>query len=237
MISSFQPRSAVTALFVVGAALAVGFAGSRSTAEEARFAPPPAVDEPAGGTSPEVAVVAGGCFWGVQGVFQHVNGVVSAVSGYAGGDKATAHYDMTSRGDTGHAESVRITFDPEKISYGKILQIYFSVAHDPTELNRQGPDEGTQYRSAIFPMNEAQARVAKAYIAQLDQAHVYGAPIVTTIEPGKAFYRAEDYHQDFLANNPTYPYIVFNDLPKIQNLKRLFPEAYRADPALVGAKS
>jgi peptide-methionine (S)-S-oxide reductase len=226
----------------VGAALAAGVAAvawlalSPSMAEEARRVPPPAIDEPVSG-SREVAVIAGGCFWGVQGVFQHVDGVVSAVSGYAGGAADTAHYDMTSRGDTGHAESVEIAFEPAKISYGKLLQIYFSVAHDPTELNRQGPDDGTQYRSAIFPTSAAQADVAKAYIAQLNGAHAFGAPVVTTIEPGKAFYRAEAYHQDFLAQNPTYPYIVFNDLPKIENLKRLFPELYRPDPVLVGAKS
>ena len=202
-------------------------------AEEARVVPPPAVDERAGKSAAEVAVLAGGCFWGVQGVFQHVKGVSSAVSGYDGGDKSTAHYEMTSRGDTGHAESVRIAFNPGEITYGRILQIYFSVAHDPTELNRQGPDEGTQYRSAIFPADEEQAGVAKAYIAQLDRAHVFDAPIVTTIEPGRTFYAAEDYHQDFLARNPTYPYIAFNDLPKIENLKRLFPDVYRAEPVLV----
>ncbi|MGA7198530.1 MAG: peptide-methionine (S)-S-oxide reductase MsrA [Roseiarcus sp.] len=217
--------------------MAFAFATPRSTAEEAHLVPPPAVDEPAGRAAPEVAVVAGGCFWGVQGVFQHVKGVVSAVSGYDGGAKDTAHYDMTSRGDTGHAESVRITFDPKTVSYGRILQIYFSVAHDPTELNRQGPDEGTQYRSAIFPTNEEQARVAKAYIAELNQAHAFGAPIVTTIEENRTFYPAEAYHQDFLVQNPTYPYVVFNDLPKIENLKRLFPEVYRTDPVLVGARS
>ena len=183
----------------------------------------------------EVAVLAGGCFWGVQGVFQHVKGVSSAVSGYDGGDKATAHYEMTSRGDTGHAESVRIAFNPSEISYGRILQIYFSVAHDPTELDRQGPDEGSQYRSAIFPMSDEQASVAKAYIAQLNQARVFNAAIVTKIEPGRTFYPAEDYHQDFLALNPTYPYIVFNDLPKIENLKRLFPDVYRTEPVLVRA--
>jgi peptide-methionine (S)-S-oxide reductase len=142
---------------------------------------------------------------------------------------------MTSEGNTGHAESVEVTFDPRKITYGRILQVYFSVAHDPTELNRQGPDEGTQYRSALFPANDEQARVAKAYIAELDSAHVYKAPIATTIEPGKTFYRAEGYHQDFLAKNPGYPYIVFNDLPKIANLKRLFPGLYRAEPVLVSA--
>ncbi len=217
------------------AILSAAWLGAPARADqEPRLVPPPAVDEPAR-SGQEVAVVAGGCFWGVQGVFQHVKGVVSAVSGYDGGDKATAHYEMTSRGDTGHAESVRIAFNPSEISYGRILQIYFSVAHDPTELNRQGPDEGSQYRSAIFPMSDEQASVAKAYIAQLNQARVFDAAIVTKIEPGRTFYPAEDYHQDFLALNPTYPYIVFNDLPKIETLKRLFPDAYRADPVLVRA--
>jgi peptide-methionine (S)-S-oxide reductase len=237
MISSFKSGLAFPTLLVAGLLAVAGFVATRSTAEEARVLPPPAVDESAGGKTSEVAVVAGGCFWGVQGVFQHVDGVTSAVSGYAGGAKETAHYDMTSLGDTGHAESVRITFNPSKISYGRILQVYFSVAHDPTELNRQGPDEGTQYRSTIFPTNDEQARVAKAYIAQLDSAHAFGAPIVTTVEPGRAFYPAEGYHQDFLAKNPGYPYIVFNDLPKIENLKRLFPDLYRGDPVLVGSRS
>jgi peptide-methionine (S)-S-oxide reductase len=235
MISSFKRGSGLPALIVVGLLAAAGFAATRSTAEEARVIPAPAADEAAGGKASEVAVVAGGCFWGVQGVFQHVDGVISAVSGYDGGDKATAHYEMTSEGNTGHAESVQITFDPRKITYGRILQVYFSVAHDPTELNRQGPDEGTQYRSAIFPANEEQAKVAKAYIAELNSAHAFGAPIVTTIEPGRTFYRAEDYHQDFLAKNPGYPYIVFNDLPKVANLKKLFPALYRPDPVLVSA--
>ena len=234
MISSFKKGPGLPALILVGLLAAAGFVASRSTAEEARVLPTPAIDAQANGKTSEVAVIAGGCFWGVQGVFQHVDGVTSAVSGYAGGEKATAHYEMTSSGSTGHAESVQITFDPRKISYGRILQVYFSVAHDPTELNRQGPDEGTQYRSKIFPMNDEQARVAKAYIAELNSAHVFGAPVATTIEPGKTFYRAEDYHQDFLAKNPGYPYIVFNDLPKIANLKRLFPALYRNDPVLVG---
>ena len=237
MISSFKHASPLVAVCFFALAAAAGLAASSSTADEAHKIPPPALDEPGGGSSPEVAVVAGGCFWGVQGVFQHVNGVISAVSGYDGGAKDTAHYEMTSRGDTGHAESVRIAYDPHKISYGRILQVFFSVAHDPTELDRQGPDEGTQYRSAIFPQNDEQARVAKAYIAELDQAHAFSAPIVTSIEPGKPFYRAEAYHQDFLARNPTYPYIVYNDLPKLENLKRLFPEVYRPDPVLVGARS
>ena len=233
MISSFKNGSAFPAMILVGLLTAAGFAATRSTAEEARVVPAPAFDEQANGKASEVAVVAGGCFWGVQGVFQHVDGVTSAVSGYDGGDKATAHYEMTSSGETGHAESVQITFDPRKVSYGRILQVFFSVAHDPTELNRQGPDEGTQYRSAIFPANDEQARVAKAYIAQLDSAHLFGAPIVTTIEPGRTFYRAEDYHQDFLALHPLYPYIVINDQPKVAHLKRLFPARYREQPVLV----
>ncbi len=216
-------------------AMLAAFPVSAAFAGDVHVVPPPAFDETPGGGKLEVAVVAGGCFWGVQGVFQHVNGVVRAVSGYDGGDKATAHYEMTSRGDTGHAESVRITYDPAKITYGRLLQIYFSVAHDPTELNRQGPDEGTQYRSAIFPENEEQAKIAKAYIEQLDKAHVFGAPIVTRIEPGHVFYPAEDYHQDFLTLNPTYPYIVYNDLPKLENLKKLFPDRYREQPVLVSA--
>ena len=237
MIASFTPRLGLSTLAIVGLTALAGVSINASTAEEAHKVPPPALDETAPAAGSEVAVVAGGCFWGVQGVFQHVDGVVSAVSGYDGGAASTAHYDMTSQGDTGHAELVRITYDPKKISYGKILQIFFSVAHDPTELNRQGPDEGTQYRSAIFPSDAEQARVAKAYVAELDQAHAFRSPIVTTIEPGKTFYPAEAYHQDFLAKNPTYPYIVFNDLPKIQALKRLFPDLYRPDPVLVGAKS
>jgi peptide-methionine (S)-S-oxide reductase len=234
MISSFKRGAAFPALILVGLLSAAGFVATRSTAEEARVVPTPAVDEQTDGKTSEVAVIAGGCFWGVQGVFQHVAGVTNAVSGYAGGDKATAHYEMTSSGTTGHAESVQITYDPRKITYGRILQVYFSVAHDPTELNRQGPYDGTQYRSTIFPLNDEQARVAKAYIVQLDGAHVFHTPIATTIEPGKTFYRAEDYHQDFLAKNPSYPYIIFNDLPKIANLKRVFPALYRPDPVLVG---
>ncbi|WP_244480367.1 peptide-methionine (S)-S-oxide reductase MsrA [Rhizobium sp. Root1220] len=203
-----------------------------SLAEEARTIPAPAMDQqPGPGT--EVATFAGGCFWGVQGVFQHVKGVVSAKSGYAGGNKNTAQYEMVSSGNTGHAESVRVAFDPRRISYGHLLQIYFSVAHDPTQLNRQGPDTGTQYRSAIFPTNAEQSRIARAYISQLNQSRVFDAAIVTRIELGKTFYPAEKYHQNFLTNNPTYPYIVVNDLPKIESLKQLFPADYRAKPVLV----
>jgi peptide-methionine (S)-S-oxide reductase len=204
-----------------------------SSAEDARVIPAPTVDEQSAQSTSEIALLAGGCFWGVQGVFQHVEGVTSAVSGYAGGEASTAHYELVGRGDTGHAESVQVTYDPRKISYGKILQIYFSVAHDPTQLNYQGPDKGPQYRSTIFPMNEEQARIAKAYVAQLDQAHVFGDAIVTTLEPGKAFYPAEDYHQDYLTLNPTSLYIIYNDLPKVENLKRVFPELYREEPVLV----
>lgn len=235
--SSKHPRPRfpwLRGLLIAGASIlaAVGvFAASYSSADEGRPIPSPALDEPLkGGT--ETAVFAGGCFWGVQGVFQHVTGVKEAMSGYAGGKGEDAHYQVVGTGRTGHAESVRITFDPQKISYGRLLQIYFSVAHDPTELNRQGPDHGTQYRSTIFPTSDEQAKIAKAYIAQLDAAHVFSKPIATTIEPGRSFYPAEGYHQNFLTLNPTYPYIVINDMPKIENLKRLYPEAYRADPVL-----
>jgi peptide-methionine (S)-S-oxide reductase len=207
-------------------------------AEEPRVVPAPAMDESAGERAiSEVAVLAGGCFWGVQGVFQHVKGVTNAVSGYAGGGRSTAEYERVSTGTTGHAESVHITFDPREISFGRILQIYFSLVHDPTQLNRQGPDTGTQYRSAIFPQSAQQAVVAKAYIAQLNAARVFAAPIVTRVELNKSFYPAEAYHQDFLARNPTYPYIAINDLPKVSNLKRLFPDVYRADAVLVASAS
>jgi peptide-methionine (S)-S-oxide reductase len=215
---------------------ALGLVAIAYADEAPRVVPPPAVDEPAGQASSETAVLAGGCFWGMQGVFQHVKGVTNAVSGYTGGSQATAHYEMTSRGDTGHAESVRITFDPHQITYGRLLQIYFSVAHDPTELNRQGPDSGTQYRSAIFPTDAEQAQVAQAYIAQLAKAHVYDAPIATRIEPGKTFYPAEDYHQDYLVRHPDNPYIVYNDLPKVETLKRLFPALFSEHPVLVTAQ-
>ena len=194
---------------------------------------PPAMDLPADSNNLQTAVFAGGCFWGVQGVFQHVQGVKNAVSGYDGGAASTAQYDSVSGGDTGHAESVAVTYDPSKVSYGKLLQIYFSVAHNPTELNRQGPDSGTQYRSAIFAQNAEQQKVAQAYIAQLNAAKVFDKPIVTQIEMGKAFYPAESYHQDFLTENPSYPYIVINDLPKVAQLKKLFPDQYRAEPVLV----
>jgi peptide-methionine (S)-S-oxide reductase len=225
---------------VLAVLTAVPLAGLRTrhaaAAEQAVVIPAPAADAvPAGGL--QAAVLAGGCFWGVQAVYQHTKGVTNAVSGYAGGQKNTARYEMVGTGRTGHAESVSITFDPQHISYGKILQIYFSVAHNPTELNRQGPDFGTQYRSAIFYADDEQRRIASAYIAQLQQAHVFGGPIVTKLEPLSGFYPAEDYHQDFLVLHPTYPYIVFNDLPKLDNLKRLFPDSYRETPVTVMASS
>lgn len=208
-------------------------------AEAAVQLPPPAKDLPAAAADakPQKIVFAGGCFWGVQGVFQHVKGVQKAVSGYAGGSAATAGYEMVSSGRTGHAESVEVTYDPKQVSLGSLLQIFFSVAHDPTQLNRQGPDTGTQYRSAIFTNDPAQQDIAKAYIAQLDTARLWPKPIVTKIEANASFYPAETYHQDFLTENPRYPYIVFNDLPKIDNLKKLFPQAYRVEPVLVKRKA
>jgi peptide-methionine (S)-S-oxide reductase len=224
---------------IVGAALLVPFIGCAATlvqaAEPAVSLPAPTLDAaaPAGGL--QTAVLAGGCFWGVQAVYQQTKGVTQAVSGYAGGKKETAHYEMVGTGRTGHAESVSVTFDPQQISYGKILQIYFSVAHNPTELNRQGPDVGTQYRSAIFYANDDQKRIASAYIAELDKAHVFSGPIVTKLEPLSGFYAAEDYHQDFAVLHPSYPYIVFNDLPKVDNLKRLFADVYRDTPVTVMA--
>jgi peptide-methionine (S)-S-oxide reductase len=205
-------------------------------------APVPVVDEPAAvpGQS-RSAVLAGGCFWGVQGVFQHVKGVTQALSGYAGGGASSAQYELVGTGTTGHAESVRITYDPSQISYGQLLRIFFSVVQDPTQLNRQGPDSGTQYRSAIFPQDDSQKRVADAYIGQLTAAKMFGAPIVTRTESpaGKpaAFFPAEDYHQDYLNSNPDYPYIAINDIPKVENLKRLFPDLYREQPVLVHASA
>jgi peptide-methionine (S)-S-oxide reductase len=204
-----------------------------AAAEGARVLPMPAVDLPPGQATSAVIVLAGGCFWGVQGVFQHVKGVTSAVSGYAGGEKKTADYEAVSTGRTGHAESVQVTYDPRQISFGRLLQIFFSVAHDPTELNRQGPDTGPQYRSAIFSTTAEQATVAKAYIAQLDLAHAFKKPIVTKIDPDRTFYPAEGYHQDYLTRNPRNPYIAINDLPKIDDLKRVFADLYRAAPVLV----
>ena len=191
--------------------------------------PDPAVDVPAGSAKGvQTAVFAGGCFWGVEAVFEHVKGVTRAVSGYSGGGADTAQYEIVSTGTTGHAESVQVTYDPSKVSYGTLLKVFFSVAHDPTELNRQGPDTGTQYRSAIFYANDEQKRVAQAYISQLQSAKVFPRPIVTEVVPLKAFYAAEAYHQDYVVHHPDQPYIVFNDLPKLDHLKQQFPNLYVA---------
>ncbi|MGO9594586.1 MAG: peptide-methionine (S)-S-oxide reductase MsrA [Steroidobacteraceae bacterium] len=192
-------------------------------------------DKPTWPGSLQTAVLAGGCFWGTQGVFEHVKGVRQVLAGYSGGEKATADYETVSTGTTGHAESIQVTFDPAVVSYADILQVFFSVAHDPTELNRQGPDTGTQYRSEIFFADDSQQKIALAYIAQLEQAHIFGHRIVTRVDPLKGFYPAEAYHQDFLVRNPRYPYIVYNDLPKIANLKRELPQMYIDEPVLVAA--
>ena len=187
--------------------------------------PAPAVDVPAP-TKPEKqkAVFSGGCFWGVEAVFERLNGVSNVVSGFSGGQKSTAHYEMVSEGNTGHAESVEITYDPAKISYGTLLEVFFAIAHDPTQLNRQGPDVGTQYRSSIFYSNDDQKRVAEAYIAQLDEAKIFRRPIVTKVVPLAGFYPAEEYHQHYIERNPGNPYVVYNDLPKLEQLKKDFPE-------------
>jgi peptide-methionine (S)-S-oxide reductase len=219
----------------VGALAIAAFTVAPSlAAEDAVDIPAPTTDAQAG-TGIQTAVIAGGCFWGVQGVFQHTAGVVNAVSGYAGGSKNTADYSSVSTGSTGHAESVEIKYDPSKISYGKILQIFFSVAHDPTQLNRQGPDSGTQYRSAIFTTSDEQKKVAEAYIAQLNAAKVYKKPIVTKVGPLDAFYPAEAYHQDYLTLHPTQPYIAYNDIPKVENLKKIFADIYIEKPTLVSS--
>ena len=218
---------------VLVAAAGLGIAGSRGTlaGESAVIIPAPALDDSKGGAAGlQTAVVAGGCFWGVQAVYQHVRGVQTVLSGYAGGSKETASYEVVSRGGTGHAESVEIRFDPKELSFGEVLQIYFSVVHDPTQLNRQGPDVGSQYRSSIFYADESQRRIAEAYIAQLEKSKVFARPIVTRVDALDAFYPAESYHQDFLLRHPTNAYIVFNDLPKIENLKRVFPARYREEP-------
>jgi peptide-methionine (S)-S-oxide reductase len=198
-----------------------------ATAAEA--IPDPLVDAPlATAKGKQTAVVAGGCFWGIQAVFEHVKGVIRATSGYSGGGANTAHYEMVSTGTTGHAESVRITYDPSQISYGQLLKVFFSVAHDPTQLDRQGPDTGTQYRSAIFCADENQERIARAYIDQLNQAKVFDRPIVTQVVARKSFYEAEAYHQDYAIHHPNDPYIVINDLPKVANLRKQLPGLYIA---------
>lgn len=216
----------VAAVLLAGSAL-IALNSPGGAAEQVVRAPAAATVEPVVGHR-ETATFAGGCFWGVEGVFSHVKGVISATSGYAGGGASTADYESVSTGATGHAEAVRVVFDPGKVNYADLLRIYFSVVADPTLLNRQGPDRGTQYRSALFPASPAQDKVARAYIAQLSAAHVYGRPIVTRIEGNRRFFPAEAHHQDFMARNPTYPYIVVNDRPKVEALKRLFPANWKA---------
>ena len=218
-------RNALLATAVIGALAACNFAGARS---KPIALPDPKLDAPkAAAKTDAVAVFAGGCFWGVEAVFEHVKGVKDAVSGYAGGKSGSAQYETVSTGDTGHAESVKVTYDPGKVSYGQLLKVYFSVAHDPTQLNRQSPDVGPQYRSEIFTTSAEQARIAKAYIAQLTAAKVFAAPIVTKVEPLPAFYPAEAHHQDYLRLHPNEPYIVFNDAPKLVHLKQMFPALYK----------
>jgi peptide-methionine (S)-S-oxide reductase len=225
-------RFSLTAAALGALAITAFIAAPSRAAEDAVIIPAPTIDAQAS-DGIQTVVVAGGCFWGVQGVFQHTAGVVSAVSGYAGGGKSTADYEMVSTGTTGHAESVQIKYDPSKVSYGKILQIFFSVVHDPTQLNRQGPDSGTQYRSAIFTTSDEQKKVTDAYIAQLNAAKVYKKPIVTKVGPLEGFYPAEAYHQDYLTLHPTQPYIAYNDIPKVENLKRIFAANYIEKPTLV----
>lgn len=214
-------RLAIVTSVLLFSGLVLGLAVMYSSAAEF---PAAASDIPAGANKQAVAVFAGGCFWGVEAVFEQLKGVTDVVSGYSGGDASSAHYEMVGTGRTGHAESVQVTYDPSQISYGKLLQVYFSVAHDPTQLNRQGPDSGTQYRSAIFYSSTEQKRVAEAYIQQLTAAKVFKRPIVTQVTPLTGFYEAEDYHQDYIAHNPDNPYVVYNDLPKIQNVRRQYPE-------------
>ena len=230
-------RMPLFAVAVAGLAVGATLLPPRTAlAEGMKVVPAPTVDQPAASApTTETAVFAGGCFWGVQGVFQHVKGVTAAVSGYAGGAKTTANYETVSGGDTGHAESVKVTYDPKEVSYGKLLQIYFSVVTDPTTLNAQGPDEGTQYRSDLFATNAEQAKIAKDYIAQLGKDHAFSRPIVTKVSDYKGFYPAEGYHQNYLTRHPHDPYIAANDVPKVEGLKKLFPSAYKADPTLTAA--
>jgi peptide-methionine (S)-S-oxide reductase len=213
-----------SALLLAGASLACSSANASATT-----IPDPALDAPLASVKGEqTAVLAGGCFWGVDAVFKHVKGVIKVTSGYSGGSAGTAQYETVSTGETGHAESVKIIYDPSKISYGQLLKVFFAVAHDTTELNRQGPDSGTQYRSAIFYGNEEQKRIAEGYIDQLNKARVFGKPIVTKVTALKSFYEAEGYHQNYLAQHPDEPYIIFNDLPKVENLRKYYPDLYKA---------
>ena len=235
-MQNFNRSIPLLAALVVGAGVLTLWHSPLYGAEPAVVIAAPAVDSTKAAGAPQTAVLAGGCFWGVQGVFEHVRGVKKVVAGYAGGDKSTANYGTVGSGGTGHAESVQVTFDPAQISYGQLLQIAFSVVSDPTSLNRQGPDAGTQYRSAVFYANEEQKRIAEAYIAQLDKSHAFARPIVTQVAPLKGFYEAEGYHQDYLFHNPTAAYIAINDMPKIENFQRIFPELYSDRPVLVSAR-
>lgn len=229
-------KAAVTVAAMAAAALLASSPLIGQAAEGAVSLPRPVVDETASKAGKlETAVLSGGCFWGTQGVFEHVKGVTRVYAGYAGGSAATAQYETVSTGATGHAESIEVTFDPKQVTYGEILRVFFSVAHDPTQLNYQGPDHGTQYRSNIWYKSPEQKRIALAYIAQLDAAHAFPRKIVTRVDPYRGFYRAEGYHQDYLIHHPDYPYIVYNDLPKIANLKRVLPEDYRPTPVMVTA--
>jgi peptide-methionine (S)-S-oxide reductase len=225
----FISRALLAAL--LGAGLSVHLYAD--AADRGLVVAPPALDNPKTAGPSQTIVLSGGCFWGVQGVFEHVHGVQRVVAGYAGGARNTASYGTVSTGSSGHAESVQVSFNPAQISLGEILQVFFSVVHDPTQLNRQGPDVGTQYRSEIFYGDATQKKIADSYIAQLNEAHAFAQPIVTRVDSLPGFYPAEDYHQDFLIHNLTYPYIVYNDLPKIENLKRLFPNEYVGQPVLL----
>lgn len=234
-LHSSRARALVITLLVLAALVSTTFAGLQpaQASEPWVTLPAAAVDNPKTPGPMQSAVLSGGCFWGTQGVFEHVLGVRQVLAGYAGGEKATADYESVSTGRTGHAESIQISFDPAVVSYGEILRVFLAVAHDPTEVNRQGPDEGTQYRSEIFYLDASQQRIAQAYITQLDQAHLLGRPIATRVDPLRGFYEAESYHQDFLYRNPHNPYIMFNDLPKITKLQRLLPQEFSDKPALL----
>jgi peptide-methionine (S)-S-oxide reductase len=218
-------RKTLVSLVSLTAMLLIGATGAAAAAADV---PNPPMDTPAMMKGTQTAVLAGGCFWGMEGVFERLKGVVEVTAGYSGGDKETAHYEMVSSGTTGHAESIQVRYDPSQISYGTLLKVFFTVAHDPTELNFQGPDYGTQYRSVIFYANDGQKKVVESYIQDLDRAKVFSHPIVTQVVPLKAFYPAEDYHQHFLDRNPNYPYIMFVDMPKIRALERTFPQLIAA---------
>src|SRR5690349_12124853 len=224
-------RALVALSIVAGTVLILTKSASAAADRAGGALPVPAVDDAlATAKGEQTAVFAGGCFWGIQAVFEHVKGVKSAISGYSGGKVASPSYEDVSSGTTGHAESVRVTYDPSQVTYGQLLRVFFSVAHDPTQLNRQGPDHGTQYRSAIFYANDSQKQVAEKYIAQLDAAKVYRSKIVTKVDPLRGFFKAEDYHQDYLVNHPDQPYIAYNDIPKVRNFARVLPALYQPTP-------